>query len=123
MFDGEIGDTAWFARGNARPQPNPVFTCNVEETDTRIWLHATRTGCSHVLIVSPDTDVYHIGLPLPCVTQKQILVQMSVINSQQLRLLNLTAFVQALGNDPDLAHLDPGILPTSFPNPVCGIRL
>ena len=113
-FDGEIGDTAWFARGNTRPQPNPVFTCNVEETDTRIRLHATKTGCSRILIISPDTYVYHIGLPLPCVTQKQILVQVSAINSHQLRLLNLTAFVQALGNDPDLEHLDPGILPHVF---------
>ena len=63
------------------------------------------------IIVSPDTDVYHIGLALPCVTQKQVLLQMSTVNSHQ---LNLTAYVQALGNDLDLAHLDPIILPQVF---------
>ena len=113
-FDEEIADTAWFTSGSTRPQPHPVYTCNVEETDMRVWLHATKTPCNHVLIVSPDTDVYHIGLPLPCVTQKQVLVQVSAINSHQLKLLNLTTLVQALRNDPDLAHLDASILPQFF---------
>ena len=59
----------------------------------------------------PDTDTYHIGLPLQCVTQKQIIIQVSAVNSRQLRLLNLTSLVQALYNDPDLAHIDPNLRP------------
>ena len=42
-------------------QPDPLFASNAEETDTRVWLHATQ-----ILILSPDTDVYFIGLPLQC---------------------------------------------------------
>ena len=64
-----------------------------------------------VLVMSPDTDIYHIGLPLQCVTQKQIIVQVSAVNSHQLRLLNLTSLVQALLNDPDLANIDPNLRP------------
>ena len=35
----------------------------------------------------------------------------SAVNSCQLRLLNLTSLVQALYNDPDLAHIDPNLRP------------
>ncbi len=38
-------------------------------------------------------------------------MQVSTFNSHQLKLLNLTVLVQALRNDPDLAHIDPYILP------------
>ncbi len=113
-FEGAIVDTAWFVRGNSKSQPHPAFTCNAEETDTRIWLHATQTVSNQILILSPDTDVYHIGLPLPCVMHKNIIVQVSTFNSRQLSLLNLTALVQAFRNDPDLAHIDPSILPKLF---------
>lgn len=113
-FDGDITDTAWFVCGNNKPQPHPAFTCSAEETDTRIWLHVKQTASNRILIISPDTDVYHIGLPLPCITHKQIIVQVSSINSCQLRLLNLTALVQALRYDPDLARIDPSILPKVF---------
>ena len=40
-------------------QPN-----NAEEADTRVWLHAYNS-CGHKkLVVSPDTAVYNIVLPL-----------------------------------------------------------
>ena len=110
-FEGDIVDTAWYVQGNGRPQPNPAFTCNAEETDTRIWLHAEQTRFNQVLVISPDTDVYHIGLPLKCVSEKQIIVQLSAVNSSQLKLLNLSALVNALRNDPDLAHIHPRTLP------------
>ena len=110
-YDGVEVDTAWFVRGNNCKQPDPVFSSNAEETDTRLWLHARKTSCANILIMSPDTDVYHIGLPLKCVTQKEIIVQVNAVNSRQLRLLNLTALVQALCNDPDLAHINPSLRP------------
>lgn len=70
-----------------------------------------QSRANRVLIKSPDTDVYHIGLPLECTHQKQVLVQISPINSRELRLLNLTNLVDAMRRDPDLAAINPTILP------------
>ena len=113
-FEGETVNTAWFVHEDKRPQPHPAFTCNAEEADTRIWLHVTNTVHRRLLIVSPDTDVYHIGLPLPCVTEKEIIIQVSPLHCCQLKLLNITSLVLALGNDPDLAQIDSNILPKVF---------
>ncbi len=113
-FEGETGDTAWFVCGQYRQQPDPVLNCSAEETDSRIWVHATKSIHRKILNVSPDTDVYHIGLLLPCVMLKEIIVQVNAIHSSQLKLLNLTAFVNALKNDPDFTQIDPSILPKVF---------
>ena len=58
-FDGPLTDTAWYVQGNSRRQPDPAYTCNAEETDTRIWLHLKQTTYRRILLLSPDTD----GLP------------------------------------------------------------
>ena len=63
-FEGEIEDSAWFVTTEGNPQPNPIYTCNAEETDTLIWAHVNQSTSSKILILSPDTGVYHIGLPL-----------------------------------------------------------
>ena len=63
-FEGEIEDSAWFVTTEGNLQPNPIYTCNAEETDTLIWAHVNQSTSSKILILSPDTDVYHIGLPL-----------------------------------------------------------
>lgn len=110
-FDGDIVNTAWYVSGTNRRQPHPEFSCDAPETDTRLWLHATMSSCSQVLIISHDTDVYHIGLPLPCIREKQIYVQVSPLSSHQLKILNLSALTTALANDPDLAHIDQTIRP------------
>ena len=55
-----------FVEGSSSPQPDLVYSCNAEETDTMLWLHAKKTHCNKILVLSPDTDVYMIGLPLQC---------------------------------------------------------
>ncbi|CAG2223988.1 unnamed protein product [Mytilus edulis] len=37
---------------------------NHEESDSRVWLHASASPCLNILIYSPDTDVCFVGLPL-----------------------------------------------------------
>ncbi len=93
-----------------RPQPDPEYTCNAEEADTRVWLHIKQTKHKRVLLMSPDTDVYHIGLGLYS-ANKQVLVQVSAISSREIRLLDLTALVVALQSDPDLVDIPSDILP------------
>ena len=108
-FDEPITDTAWYTRveeGRGVKQPDPAYKCNAEETDTRIWLHVKNTAYKRILVVSPDTDIYHIGLPLQRLC-KEVVVQVSPINSRELKYLHMTALSKALLNDPDLAHIEP----------------
>ena len=117
-YNGVIQDTCWFVRNNSKPQPDPKYTSNAEETDTRIWLHVRQTKCTKVLVVSPDTDTYHIGLPLVPQSDKEVLVQINPINSKEMKLVDLPALHKALKHDPDLAGLEPAkisrILQTLF---------
>ena len=110
-FDGGITNTTWFVKYNSSPEPEPPLSCNAEETDTRVWLHVTHTSFKKILVVSPDTDVYHIGLPLQCVKEKDILVQVSPISSRSLQLVNVSELVHALCHDPDLARVNPNTIP------------
>ena len=75
--------------------------------DTQLWLHVRNTQYNNVLILSPDTDV---GLPLQSIKEKDVIVQVSTYSTRELRLLNLSNFISALQNDPDLAHVNPSVL-------------
>ncbi len=110
-FDGHATNTAWFVQGRGTSQPDPLYACNAEETDTRIWLHVKQTSANRILVISPDTDVYHIGLPLQQNHGKDVIVQISLINARELRLLHMNNLISALQNDPDLAAINSAILP------------
>ena len=117
-FSDHLANTCWFVKGSNTPQPNPLYTCNAEETDTMLWLHADRTECSKILVISPDTDVYFIGLPLKCTQDKEIIVQISEMNSRDLKLLYMNRLIAALASDPDMASIPtsthPNVLQTLF---------
>ena len=111
-FEGNLKDTAWFVQGSDSPQPDPAYYCEAEETDTRIWLHARENSSRNILIVSADTDIYHIGCPLlQDIPNKHIVVQLSKMSSRELKYLDINALKKALANDPDLAHMDSNSLP------------
>ena len=109
-YEGDIENTAWLIARGSTPQPLPVYTCNAEETDTRLWLHCRHTECRKILILSPDTDIYHIGLPL-IHRENNIMVLINMYNSRDLCYLHLPSLVKALENDPDLSYLQPILLP------------
>ena len=113
-FEGAISDTAWFITKENNPQPNPLFLCNAEETDTRLWLHVSKTRFQRILILSPDTDVYMIGLPLLSVQVKDVLVQISIYSARELRILRMSSLRKAMQNDPDLGKLSQANLPQIF---------
>ena len=85
-IEGDLEDTAWCVSDQSSPQPLPTYQSNAEETDTRIWLHVSRTSLRRIYIVSPDTDVYHIGLPFDH-GNKEILIEVNVTGSTQKRIL------------------------------------
>ena len=89
------------------PHLAPTYYSNAEETDTRIWLHVCQSPLHRFYIFSPDTDVYHIGLPLEH-GDKEILIE---INATQKRILSLSNLKHNLVNDPDLASISPSLLP------------
>ena len=114
-FTGNIVDTAWSVNYEATtPQPNPVYTCNCEETDTRMWLHVRHTACNRVLIMSLDTDSYHIGLPLHHGDRKEVIVQLNKYTSKDLRYFHLNHFLRVIKNDPDLSSIPSTLLPKIF---------
>lgn len=110
-FKNEISNTAWFAKGTNKPQPDPNLYSNAEETDSRIWLHATKAEKRKILVQSPDTDVYHIGLPLTCISSKEVVIQLSSVNSQEVKIINLSKFALTLKNDPDMVGISCELVP------------
>ena len=92
-FREDIQDTAWLVTGNNTPKPNPQYTSNAEESDMRIWLHVKMSEKNRILIRSPDTDVYHIGLTC---TEKDVIVQINPYSTKQLQFLHLLNFKLAL---------------------------
>ena len=92
-------------------QSLPQFRCKAEEADTRVWLHALKSEGSRKLVCSPDTDVYHIGLPLVSDQSCEVYVCISMFSSQENRFLNLKSLCSAVGDDPDLACIPKDILP------------
>ena len=76
------------------------------EADRRVWRNISQTSAQRILVYSPDTDVYNIGLAIvqQC-SSKEYIVQLNLPHSQHLKYLHLNNFVQALKDDPDLATL------------------
>ena len=93
--------------GNSLPLPDLNYLSNAEEADMRIWRHATQTSAQHILVYSPDTDVYNIGVPI--IQERrlstQCIIQLNGPHSQVLKYLHINNLTQALEDDPDLATL------------------
>ena len=70
------------------------------------------------LVCSPDTDVYHIGLPIIQSSQQNVFIQLSKLASPEVRLLHLNHLCSDLAGDPDLAltseEIQPNLLQSLF---------
>ena len=93
----------------------PSFNSNVDEADMRIWLHCMHSTGDKILIFSPDTDVYHIGLTqMNMMPGRHIIVQLSKSLSVSAKLLDLNSLVLALERDPDLSTVEVGNRPQAL---------
>ena len=114
-FQGHAEDQAWEISQEVK-QPNPLLNCTAEEADTRVWLHTFRSPGSKKLLYSPDTDVYHIGLPLLQKYPSDVFVQLSPMSSPERKLLHLNSLCNSLSADPDLAVIPSEACPKFFTN-------
>ena len=79
-------DMAWIIKcgESTVPQPEPLYFSNAIEGDQILWHHATMCSATTVLLYSPDTDVYNIGLTKHSLSStKQYIVQLNVPHSIQ----------------------------------------
>ena len=97
-------DQAWEVSAGG-VQPVPTLSCEAEEADTRVWLHVLRSPETRKLVCSPDTDVYHIGLPLISDRSIDVFVRVSMFSSQEHRYLSLNNLLTSLQSDPDLSTI------------------
>ena len=90
------------------------YDTNSEEADCRIWRHATCCSVNNVLIYSPHTNVYNIGLHyLSTASSKQYIIQINVINAISKEYIFLNHLHTAFFNDPDLSSIvKPNLLNT-----------
>lgn len=103
-FSGDQQDVAWEISGsNMVPTPIEMLQSDAQEADMRVWRHALQTEKVRVLIYSPDTDVYNIGLTL-VQPPKQYVVQINLPRNTP-RYVNVNQLLKSFQCDPDLASL------------------
>ncbi|CAH1775834.1 unnamed protein product, partial [Owenia fusiformis] len=75
---------------------------STEETDLSLWLHVKDTQESNILVISKDTDIGLIGLPLE-IHDKNVYIQYK--SGAEQRYLELNALKNAISRDPDLGTI------------------
>ena len=100
-FQGIHKDEAFRCSKNGF-QALPHLAGNHEETDSRIFLHIAKSNFKSFMVYSPDTDVYHIGLPV-CVN-KDVVIQLNITFGNQ-TYIPLPKLREALDNDIELRDI------------------
>jgi hypothetical protein len=108
-FSGTQEDDAWSIRGGETlPETDVRFKSNAQEADMRVWRHATQTEHRHILVYSPDTDVFNIGMVMSK-PEHHYVVQTNLPQGTP-KYVDITKLLQSFEHDPDLASLDQGQL-------------
>lgn len=96
------------------PQPEPLYRSSAKEADQRIWQHVTVCDAETVLVYSPYTDVYTIGINQNIIQSKAVVVQLNIPSTRIKRFVNLNNLIQAFNDDPDLSPIPPAHRSCSF---------
>ena len=98
-------DYGWeLTAGDLVPRVTKTFTSNAPEADMRVWRHALQTHYKHVLIYSPDTDVFNIGLTLLQHHDCHYIIQINLPQYPP-RYISVNQLLHAFETDPDLASV------------------
>lgn len=104
MTNGE--DYGWeLTAGNPVPKLTTEFSSNSPEADMRVWRHASQVDYKKILIYSPDTDVYNIGLTLLKPGEQYMYVTQINLPQNPPRYVHINKLVNAFKTDPDLATI------------------
>ncbi|CAC5404123.1 unnamed protein product [Mytilus coruscus] len=77
------------------------LSANQEEGDTRVWLHESQAAASRVIIYSPDTDTFFIGLPIVKSLRKSVFVQTKDTPYEK-TFIDMMRFLSLLSHDLSL---------------------
>ena len=76
-----------------------------------VGLHVINLSGQKKLVLSPDADVYHIGLPIVAGSSLEVMVGLSPFTSLENRYLDMQALIKAFTDDPDLAPIPSSLAP------------
>ena len=116
-FTTNIGNTPFSCKRVTQRYVKTELLMHADEADLRVWLQCKNSGDVNKLIFSPDTDIYHIGLPLlTTFPEHHIIIQLSRHTNEQARYQDMNHLLIALQNDPDLSlvplEIQPQVLPS-----------
>lgn len=107
-FFTNIKGTAYSSDQFEVEKERPSLSTNLDEADMPIWLRCVHCTGSKILIFSPDTDVYHIGLPVvQRMPHNKVVIQLSKSLLENPTILDMNALLLALDTDPDLCDIPP----------------
>ena len=98
-FEGENKDKAFGSSPEKGIFVISHLSANHEEGDTRVWFHASKSTANRLIIYSPDTDTFFIGLPLiKKLTGKSIFVQLKKFSFDS-EFIDMTVLTDCLAHD------------------------
>ncbi len=103
-YSGSEEDTPTIIIGDSLPQPLPSLNTNAEEADMRIWKHIKESKSNRILVYSPDSDIYNIGLGLIDEIACEVIIQLNPV-AQETKFLQLKQLTDSILKDPDMASI------------------
>ena len=101
-LDNDETDSAWSVTANAVGHQHQ-FCADHEEGDTRVWFHARHFR--KVVIYSPDTDTFLIGLPLISRYGLSAVVRVEPPGAKDRLVVDVNKLLDSIKRVPDLAMI------------------
>ena len=112
-FKNDLKHKAFQVSKDTKCEIGSLFSNHVE-ADNRIWLHTCWTTYENILIISKDTDLYHIGLPIVQSHQNKnvfIQLQLSATYDNDDKYIHVNGLLNALQNDHEFHSVPKHVIP------------